>query len=326
MAPLIQAVKKKYSKAELTLLVPMGWKEFGESIIGVDLALEAQLKNGRWAEIFIDKYKNYWDLGLIPFVYPLIPFFYALGVKNLQSFPDPRGRRNYQVHLQRKIPDSVDHMSLMMLNLLDGSDRNHGSPYIKVDLTRLPPVLNNKKYIIIHPGAKDKPRIWPLDNYVAVASKLLAKGYHIALTGTADEIHLTRYIQDKLALSGLVMDLCGKTDLISLTAAVQKAQLVFGPDTGVLHLARTLGVPNVTIGAGPSQAKIYGPDKRLHDLNKNRYIEILPDLICRDQHTVFKYKINGVNHCKRKKCLYPDIPCMTGIDGELTIREIEKIL
>jgi len=58
--------------------------------------------------------------------------------------------------------------------------------------------------------------------------------------------------------------------------------------------------PNVVIGAGPSQAKIYGPDKRLHDLNKSRYIEILPDLVCRDQHTVFKYKINGVSHAKEK--------------------------
>jgi hypothetical protein len=80
------------------------------------------------------------------------------------------------------------------------------------------------------------------------------------------------------------------------------------------------------IGAGPSQAKIYGPDVRLHDIKKSKYIEILSGLICRDQHTVFKYKINGISHCKRKQCLYPDILCMNGIDIDLVMAEINKLL
>jgi len=326
MAPLIQSVKQKYANSEITLLVSKGRKEFGESIIGVDFALEAQIKNGRWARKFIKKNKNYWDLGLIPFVYRLIPLFYAAGVKQIQSFPDPKGRRKYQVHIQKKIPESVEHMSLMMLKLLDENDRSFKSPYIRVDSTRLPNVLKNKKYIIIHPGAKDKPRIWSLDRYISIARKLIELGFNIALTGTTDEIHLSRYIQNKLSPSQSIVDLCGKTDLIALTAVVQNAQLVLGPDTGVLHLARTLEVPNLVIGAGPSQAKIYGPDENLHDLKNSRYIEVLPGLSCRDQHTVFKYEIDGVRHCKRKKCLYPDILCMNGIDVDCVMTEIDELL
>lgn len=326
MAPLIKSVKQKYSDSEITLLVSKGRKEFGESIIGVDFALEAQIKNGGWARDFINKNQNYWDLGLIPFVYRLIPLFYAAGVKYIQSFPDPKGRRKYQVHIQKKIPETVVHMSLMMLKLLDESDRSLKSPYIHVDSDRLPHLLKNKKYIIIHPGAKDKTRIWPLDRYTAIAQKLIERGFYIAITGTEKEIPLSQYIQNRLVSSQSIVDLCGKTDLIALTAAVQKACLVIGPDTGVLHLARILEVPNVVIGAGPSQAKIYGPDERLHNQKKSSYIEILPNLTCRDQDTVFKYKIAGVGHCKRKKCLYPDIPCMSGIDEDLTMREIEKLL
>lgn len=326
MAPLIQSIKQKYSNSEITLLVSKGRKEFGESIIGVNFAIEAQIKNGKWARNFIKKNKNYWDLGLVPFLYRLIPLFYAAGVKNIQSFPDPRGRRKYQVHIQKKMPESVEHMSLMMLQIFDENDRKFESPYIQVDPTRLPAALNDKKYIIIHPGAKDKPRIWSLDRYISIAQKLIDKGFKIALTGTANEIHLSQYIQNRLVPSQSIVDLCGKTNLIELTAAVQKARLVVGPDTGVLHLARTLEVPNVVIGAGPSQSKIYGLDKKLHNLKKSRYIEILPSLSCRDQHTVFKYKINGINHCKRKQCMYPDTPCMNGIDEDLIMREIESLL
>ena len=326
MAPLIKSVKQKYSDSEITLLVSKGRKEFGESINGVDFALEAQIKNGGWARDFINKNQNYWDLGLIPFVYRLIPLFYAAGVKHIQSFPDPKGRRKYQVHIPKKIPETVEHMSLMMLKLLDKKDRKFESPYIQVDLTRLPAALNKKKYIIIHPGAKDKPRIWSLDRYISITQKLIDKGFKIALTGTADEIHLSQYIQTRLVPSQSIIDLCGKTDLIALTAAVQNARLVIGPDTSVLHLARTLEVPNIVLGGGPSQSKIYGPDKKMHDLNKSRYIEVLPGLTCRDQDTVFKYKIAGVSHCKRKKCLYPDIPCMNGIEESLIMREIDKFL
>lgn len=326
MAPLIQSVKQKYSEAEITLLVAKGRKEFGESIIGVDYAIEAQIKNGRWARNFIKSYKNYWDLGLIPFAYRLIPLFYAAGVKQIQSYPDPKGRRKFHVHIRKKIPESVEHMSLMMLKLLDESDRIFKFPYIHIDPTKMPSVLKNKKYILIHPGAKDKPRIWSLDRYISIAQKLIDRGFKIAITGTADEIHLSHYIQNRLVPSHSIIDLCGKTDLIALLAAVQNARLVLGPDTGVLHLARSLEVPNVVIGAGPSQSKIYGPDEKLHNLKNSRYIEVMPNLSCRDQHTVFKYKINGVSHCKRKQCLYPDTPCMNGIDTDLVMTEIDKLL
>jgi ADP-heptose:LPS heptosyltransferase len=58
--------------------------------------------------------------------------------------------------------------------------------------------------------------------------------------------------------SGLVIDLVGRTDLLTAAAVLRRCVLFIGNDTGLMHIAAASGAP--TLGLfGPSPAEQYAP-------------------------------------------------------------------
>lgn len=320
--PLIQALRRRYPHAKITLLVPKGWRDFARAMLGVDDALEAELNHGRWLRKFRREHQGQWDLGVVPLVYPLIPFFYGVGIRNILSFPDPKGRRRYQIHRCAGLPVQAGHMSRMMLALLDERDSRYPAPHLQVSGLALPGNLQGQSYVVIHPGASLPTRFWPSARYVLIAEQLLASGYHIVLTGSKGEIHLADAIAKHLPEHS-VTSLAGKTNLLELTNVLQHAKAILGPDTGVLHIAKALAVPSVTL-LGPTQKEIYGLDPNFHDVSHARTLYV-PDLACRDSHTAFKQLIPGIANCRRKQCLYPDNPCLLGIEVAAVLSALTEI-
>lgn len=112
-----------------------------------------------------------------------------------------------------------------------------------------PPLPPGSPYAVFNPGANEPGRRWPLDNYLSLARRLLAKGYRIAFVGHAAE----RTGLDAVAMFARepgVIDLSGRTALPELMDLLKGAALVVTNDSGPAHLAIALGAPTVVVAGG----------------------------------------------------------------------------
>lgn len=116
--------------------------------------------------------------------------------------------------------------------------------------------------LVLGAGARWAPKRWPLDRFARLARLLTAPegilpGARIALLGTQGERAQLASLIDGLA--GLpVVDLLGRTDLLTAQACLRRAALFVGNDSGLMHMAAAAGLP--TLGLfGPSREAVYAP-------------------------------------------------------------------
>lgn len=116
--------------------------------------------------------------------------------------------------------------------------------------------------LAVGPASNWVGKIWPIERFAQTAQQLLASGGPLAggrlmiLGGPGDE----RMVEELRMASarGRYVDLTGKVDLLTAYAALKRADLFIGNDSGLMHIAAAAGVP--TIGLfGPSDERRYGP-------------------------------------------------------------------
>jgi heptosyltransferase-2 len=85
-------------------------------------------------------------------------------------------------------------------------------------------------------------RRWPLQNYVALAKSLLARGYEVVLTGSKEDAWVREAFGELLnsnatSTKSAVRDCIGRTTLPELLALYDACDAVVTHDTGSLHVA-----------------------------------------------------------------------------------------
>lgn len=124
--------------------------------------------------------------------------------------------------------------------------------------------LKNKRFIILHPIAKDIRRMWPLENYADLADELKQLNVEIIFTGTKEDSPVIDNIVYNMKHSAI--NACGQFSLGGLAAVQSQASLMISTDTGPLHLAMAVGTPTIgfywapnLINWGPLTRTIYRP-------------------------------------------------------------------
>jgi ADP-heptose:LPS heptosyltransferase len=110
---------------------------------------------------------------------------------------------------------------------------------------------------VVHPGAKDAARRWPVERWAAIARSEQRRGRVVLLTGDPSE----RRLAAQVAAAALLQDdanLAGRTDLVGLAGLVAHAGRVVCGDTGIAHLATALRTPSVVL-FGPVSPALWGP-------------------------------------------------------------------
>jgi len=120
---------------------------------------------------------------------------------------------------------------------------------------------------IVHPGAKDPARRWPVARYAEVAQRLARAGHDVVVTGSPAEAGLAGKVAELAGLPRRRM-LAGRTDVGELAALVAHARLVICGDTGIAHLATGYRMPSVVL-FGPTPPRLWGP---LIDLDRHRVL------------------------------------------------------
>ena len=110
---------------------------------------------------------------------------------------------------------------------------------------------------IVHPGAADAARRWPVPRFAAVARAEAAAGRQVLVTRGPQEIHFAKGLAARAGLPCSSM-VAGRTDLAHLAALVAVAGRVVCGDTGIAHLATAFRTPSVVL-FGPVSPAHWGP-------------------------------------------------------------------
>jgi len=118
---------------------------------------------------------------------------------------------------------------------------------------------DDQPLVVLHPGANDPRRRWPVERLAVVGSELARKGARLAVVGTASE----RPLVDRLlgGLDGDAADLAGRLGLGGLAGLLEQATLLVGNDSGPRHLAAAVGTATVAVYWGV-HLDSYGPLSR----------------------------------------------------------------
>jgi hypothetical protein len=116
---------------------------------------------------------------------------------------------------------------------------------------------HKKPLIVLHPGAKDFYKCWPLENFIKLANRLKQTlDCEILLTfGNTKEQELVQNLQKKIFGAKI---LSSSPSLRSFAKLLSQADLVITNDTGPMHLAISVKTKVLAL-FGPTDPKICGP-------------------------------------------------------------------
>ena len=190
------------------------------------------------------------------------PFLLRLGARITAGLKTPESKR-----LDRWIPYIYYHSEI--LRFLEAVKLIGVSPVTvepRIEVTDADRIAarsflydSRQPLVVIHPGASDPRRRWPLEKFALVADDLAANGAQVIITGSISERNLTAAVHGAMRHESL--DAGGMFSLNGLAAVLSFSNLVVANDTGPLHLARAVGAPTVgiywignLINAGPASA------------------------------------------------------------------------
>ena len=156
------------------------------------------------------------------------------------------------------------------------------------------PAVSGRRTVLIHSGAGQPIRVWPLENYRRLAACLREKNIPVQIACDPDQREWwLRAGETRVATPATVMELIGLTD---------GAGAFIGNDSGPGHLAAFCGVPTFTI-FGPQLPEWFAP---LHPAAEWVEGRVCPFLPCSDY------------------CRYPTPRCLWDIREEEVWTRVEK--
>lgn len=160
----------------------------------------------------------------------------------------------------------------------------------------IPPAGQKRDTILIHTGAGQTVRIWPLENYRNLAEHLRSKNFRVQIACDADQREWwVRAGEKTIATPATVQELVELTD---------HASAFIGNDSGPGHLAAFCDVPTFTI-FGPQLPEWFAPLHPRADWIGGKACPYLP---CSDY------------------CRFPEPFCIRNISDEEVREKIEKFL
>ena len=113
-----------------------------------------------------------------------------------------------------------------------------------------------KPYVLLAPGASKPEKMWPVENYEALAGRLYAQGLDIVIIGGPQDSALARTVQRTVRHA---RDLTGNTDFAQIAVLGARAVLAIGNDAGPTHLMAAAGAPTVALFSRASDPALSAP-------------------------------------------------------------------
>jgi predicted lipopolysaccharide heptosyltransferase III len=112
------------------------------------------------------------------------------------------------------------------------------------------------EFMILHPGSARAEKFWEVDRWAQVIDHCVQeRNMKCVLTGGSSSMERTQVAAIKASTSSEIIDLSGKTDLLTLAAVVRKARLLVTVDSAPMHFAAAWDTPQVVL---------FGPTNPFH--------------------------------------------------------------
>jgi predicted lipopolysaccharide heptosyltransferase III len=112
------------------------------------------------------------------------------------------------------------------------------------------------EFVILHPGSARSEKFWEVDRWARLIDHCgQERQMQCVLTGGCSPSEQTQIATIKSSTRSDVIDLSGKTDLLTLAALVRKARLLIAVDSAPMHFAAAWGTPQVVL---------FGPTNPFH--------------------------------------------------------------
>lgn len=117
----------------------------------------------------------------------------------------------------------------------------------KADLAESEAVVpdGDKLIAILHPGASDSRRRWPLEKFAAVGDALARAGAQVVVAGIESERDLVQGILN--AMQENALNICGQLSIGGFAGLLKRSALLVANDSGPRHMAVAVGTPTVGI-------------------------------------------------------------------------------
>ena len=123
-------------------------------------------------------------------------------------------------------------------------------------------LLKEISYVGIAPGAGEKNKIWPLENYIAICNYLERKNKIIVFFIGPEEIHLKKILKAKYPKSIFIEEYFDEYYNIEVVMASTKfLDLAISNDSGVSHMLSTSYCPLIKL-FGPKNSQKFTPLKK----------------------------------------------------------------
>ncbi|MDR3683513.1 MAG: glycosyltransferase family 9 protein [Geothrix sp.] len=179
--------------------------------------------------------------------------------------------------------------------------------------------LPERPYAVLHVGASGPLKLWPPEQWLALARWLTERSLEVVWSGGPGEAAIVGQI-DK---AGRYRSYAQRLDLAQMWRLIAQAAVFVSPDTGVAHLARLTGVPAVSL-FGPGSPALFGRGEFWREMPCAEVtIENFP---CRDQRDVFERKRDWVRRCSRSTRQCAAARCMIQLEAQAVIAAVERLL
>lgn len=327
--PTIEALRKKFPKAEINVLATSRNKEvyYDNKDINKTIKLNLNLlsvinfilKNIKKYDLVIDM-EEYLNISAVISFFAgrkIIGYSHNSRAKlytNKVVYNDKQHATQTFLDLVRSLDIFCDADKLPKLNF-SKNDKNVVDKFLRNN-----DVKKNDFVICVSPGAAEsaKARMWPYDRYAELCDEIIERhNAKIIFAGNFNEIELIEDIQKNMENKNKTTNAAGKITLNHLFYLISKCKLFIGNDAGPMHIAAAQGVK--TIGLfGPNLPIRFGPyGKGNIGLYKGYNCEFSPCI--------------NVHKGEVPDCLYPKNSneyqkCMKNISVNDVLKEVEKLI
>jgi predicted lipopolysaccharide heptosyltransferase III len=113
-----------------------------------------------------------------------------------------------------------------------------------------------KPYVVLHPGSARREKLWEPGRWAEVIDHFRQNnGLNLILTSGPSPDEQAHIASIKNKTHQQIIDLCGKTDLLTLAALIGQARLLVTVDSASMHLAAATSTPQVIL---------FGPTNPFH--------------------------------------------------------------
>jgi ADP-heptose:LPS heptosyltransferase len=248
-----------------------------------------------------------------------ILFAHANGKEILTTTVPDRLPQLFQRRLKHIAPRVEDHEVTRYMRFIDPDFTNEKLSDALFQMTAKPSDgITQRAYITLQPGSGNNNTPWKslaLKNWVPVVEHILEHypDLDIVLLGDHHEEALAAALPDHPH----VVNAIGKTALQALPGILSEAQLHIGNDSGLMHIAGSLGVPTVTVWGG-SDPNFYG----WHSISPELHTILYTQPSCGPCSRWLKPNLSRVE----LPSLCPDFKCLKGITSNQIISAIDNRL